>query len=714
MSLLDSSLLCEFLTECQLPETIEIVDGYDSNESVEMSWSSGETVYLHAMKDVPQVLALDRKGNRFCIPLNYPEKVFEGIPNRCSDRYENVGELIVDFPKYVRSLQNLPQSGVKAGDILCLLETSSKVAGCADLKCKVVGKACPITLSRDQVGPFETLEDIKPVTMRDITDKHLLPTQVRVRVGATRFDNQTNINKVILDGLFTIQEIVQEKVLIVYTLYEKDLRVVKVPIDLEIRVRRRASKLDTKLFTEICRRIDGDVNIESTITTGSRDASWSFEISDQGTEQVIETAQPDDLYQEIAPRLPPRSSSKKAHSNKYTKSNNPPVNEKRYVPPPELKPRRKAESLVVVKENGKPGLAPPVAKKPSFEKRNSCRSQLITASDCPTKTTSGNDVESHTERRKRAEVQSHCNGPEKAGDNTEHSGGTQSVSLVSPKAANKHQATAFPKGGTNSVSTTLCKPKPNANRQKPAKEESPNSHHPVPPMHDSSVSEKCRESEGNLTKLTLKNIKSQTISKRPEVSNNSSRNSLAQEHRVFIGDTLDVSPGKAEPARKAVDPVAARESVKAQSLPLGKPTPDVTNRKSVEEEQSLSSLHTGPPLENPSTRFEKTDSKEIAPKDTSHDVELHKGTVKLEGDAGTVHHQRAKDLLEGISVSDVCTWLTKLGLNEYVDRFEEESIDGDLLLELNAEMMLHLGILNPIHRKKLEMFISTGWTPKKS
>lgn len=715
MSLLDSSLLCEFLRECQLPETIEIVEGYDSNESAEMSWSSGETVYLHAMKDVTQVLALDRKGNRFCIPLNYPEKIFEGIPNRCSDRYENVGELIVEFPKYVRSLQNIPHSGVKVGDILCPLETSSKVAGCAELKCKVVGNARPVTLSEDQLGPFETLEDIEPITMRDITDKHLLPTRVRVRAGGRRFCNQTNISKVMLEGLFTIQEIAQEKVLIVYTLYEKDLRVVKVPIDLEIRVKRKTSKLDPKMFTEICRRIDEEVNIESTITTGNRAASWFFDISD--TEQDLEAAQPDDFYEEIVPRLPPRSPSNKPtgpNSNQYTRSNKPPDNEIRYVPPSQLKPRRKPDSLVVVKETGKSG-PPPVAKKPSMDKRNSCHSQMVTDSDCPTNTNSRNDVKSHTERR-RAEAQSHCNRPEKAGDNTRHSGGSQSVSPVTPKAANKHQASVFPKGSTKPVSPTLCKPKPNDNTQNPPKEKSPNSHHPIPPMHDSIVSEKCRESEENPTKLTSKNIKPNTISKRPEVNNNCSTLGLAQLDRVFIGDTLDVSPTKAKPAREPVDPIAARESVKALSLPLGKPTPDVTIRKPLEKEETLSSLDTctGSPLENPSSRFKKSDSEEIATKVTSHNIESHKRTVKLGGDAGMVQGQAAKELLGGISVSEVCTWLTKLGLTEHVDRFENESIDGDLLLELDAEMMLHLGISNPLQRKKLELFIRKGWTPKKS
>lgn len=683
MSLLDCSLLCEFLTECQLPETIEIVEGYDSNESAEMSWSSGETVYLHAIKDVPQVLALDRKGNRLCIPLNYPEKIFEGVPNRCSDRYDNVGELIVDFPKYVRSLQNIPQSGVKGGDILCLLEISSKAAGCVELKCKVVGKACPTTLSADQVGPFETLEDIKPTTLREITEKHLLPTRVRVHAGATRFYNQTNINKVMLEGLLTIQEIAQEKVLIVYTLYEKDLRVVKVPIDLEIRVRRKTSKLDPKLFTEICRRIDEKVNIESTITTTNRDASWYFDISD--TEQDIDIAQPDDFYEEIVPHLPPRSPSKKPtgpNSNQYKKSNKPPDIETRYVPPSELKARTKPESLAVAKENGRP---PPVAKKPSINKRNS------SATDCPTKTTSPNVVDSHAER-KVAEAQSHCNRSEKPTHNTEHSVGTPPVSPVSRQAAT-HQASAFPKRSTNPVSPTLCKPKPNVTRQKPPNEESPISHHPIPPMQDSRVSEKCRESEENPTKLTLKNIKSHTISKGPDVNKSCS------------AETQDSSPRKVKP----VDPVVARESVRAPSPPLGKPTTDVTRRKSVEKEQSLNLLHTGPPLENPSSRSKTTDSKEIETKVTLHNVETHKRT----DDTEMIPIQAAKEHLEGISVSHVCAKLTELGLGEYVGRFEQESIDGDLLLELDAEMMLYLGISNPLHRKKLELFIRTGWTPKK-
>lgn len=66
-SLLDSPFLCEFLADCDLPASIQIADGYDLNESEEQSWCQGEIVNLHAMKEIPQVLALDRKGNRFAV-----------------------------------------------------------------------------------------------------------------------------------------------------------------------------------------------------------------------------------------------------------------------------------------------------------------------------------------------------------------------------------------------------------------------------------------------------------------------------------------------------------------------------------------------------------------------------------------------------------------------------------------------------------------------
>lgn len=65
-----------------------------------------------------------------------------------------------------------------------------------------------------------------------------------------------------------------------YILYEKDLWVVKVLIDLEIRVRRKVFKFDLRLFIEICWWIDEGVNIDLMIIIGSWEVFWFFDILD--------------------------------------------------------------------------------------------------------------------------------------------------------------------------------------------------------------------------------------------------------------------------------------------------------------------------------------------------------------------------------------------------------------------------------------------------
>lgn len=298
----ESFLLYEFLKGCNFPETIRIVEGY-LHESEEKSWSEGQIVSLHTIKDLPQIIARDENGNHFTIPLNYPEKIFEAIPHRCSDKYETVEELMVDFPKYVRSLRDIPHSGIKVGDVLCL-EASHDATGCMEHKCKVAGTFRSITLYNDQVGPFESLEDVNPTTMQDIVEQHSLPTRVRVRTDATEAFNEANTRpRVIFKGLFTIEEKVHENVFIASTLFGKDLRVLKIPIDLEIRVRREDSKIDPNLMSEICRLIDAEVNLETAITTGnSGEVSWFFNVERDVQNTTNE-------YVALRPPLPPRPSS---------------------------------------------------------------------------------------------------------------------------------------------------------------------------------------------------------------------------------------------------------------------------------------------------------------------------------------------------------------------------------------------------------------------
>ncbi|KAJ7360452.1 hypothetical protein OS493_015553 [Desmophyllum pertusum] len=606
-SQVDSSLLlCDFLTECHLPQTIEIVEGYDSDESVERSWSQGEIVNLHAMKDLAQVIARDASGNHFTIPLNYPKKIFECIPNRCRDKYETVEELIVDFPKYVRSLRDLPQSGVKVGDILSLLETSTNTAGSMELKCRIgVGKTRSITLSGDQIGLFETLEDANPTTMRDITDRHLLPTRVRVRAG-TQDVNYANTNKrVMFEGLFVIEEKVQEKVLIAYTLNGNNLKVVTLPIHMEIIVKKEISKIDPTLLSKISGLIDNEVNIESTITSELEDASWIFNI-----EQHIEEQQTDDIYEEILPPVPPRSPTKPkgSDSNQYRALNNP-EGDTRYAPLPKPKPQsRKPTSPETQTESEKP-FHPRVAKKPNAIKQS---------------------LEGETQ--------------------------------------------------------------------------SPSSHPSMLPLE--TINDlKERISGKSPANTSSKNIKSQVAPKTPDATSNHNRPEVAGVNAKSVSHPKPRPPRK--PVAKPVPP--APPELKPNEIKL---------KSSSEQEQPSHSRHSIPPLLDPSG-VKKCQSEESPTTSTSQNIDSHIESESPEAatncnrpeEAGVVQNQ-AQERLKDMSVSDVSKWLTKLGLSEYVERFTEEWIDGNMLLELDTEMMQDLGISSSLHRKKLTMFIQKGWIPK--
>ena len=747
-SLLDSPFLCEFLADCDLPATVQITEGYDSNESEEQSWCQGEIVNMHAMKDIPQVLALDRKGNRFRIPLNYTEKIFESIPNRCSDEYGTVEQLIVDFPKYVRSLGNITQSGVKVGDILCLQETSVNAAGCTELKCKVARTSRSITLTGDQVGPFETLEDVDPTTIRDITDRHLLPTRMRVR-GEILVFNETNGNeKVIFKGLFTLKEIVKEKVLIVSTLTGKDLRVVKLPIDLEIRVKREDLKLDPKLFAEICQLIDREVNIESTIMSGNGEASWMFDIG-YIERRDIEAQQADDVYEELAPLVPPRSPSNLKESNsKQNTIVNTADSETRYAPSPKPKSPRSSESLASSKDHkgiGKPA-PPPVSKKPNVQKHNKPFANT-------TNITSQN-IDSFNET-KRSDVTSHHNRPDEAEERPGCIGDTQPVSPSKPKPASKPKKPGVAKGSPKPVPLELSKSKLNTISPKSREGKQPSSSNPCIALQDSS-SLKTHESEGSPTKpVGAQNIESHTKSKLPIVKYNRSRSDETEENYEYISNIQPISSQKANPATNPVSSAVPLPIVKDNrsrpdeteedyeyisniqpvspqkanpetnpvrlAVPLGNLTPNVIKQKPVEEPLPRSQRSASPLQNSSSSKCESKDSpteltlqnpKLIREAEMSAKRTNGKRRDNAEDDAGKAP-SKAKELLKDISVSEVSGWLTKLGLSEYVDRFVEESIDGNFLLELDTEMMQYLGISNPLHKKKLMMFIQKGWTPKK-
>ena len=68
--------------------------------------------------------------------------------------------------------------------------------------------------------------------------------------------------------------------------------------------------------------------------------------------------------------------------------------------------------------------------------------------------------------------------------------------------------------------------------------------------------------------------------------------------------------------------------------------------------------------------------------------------------------------VRGMSVEDICSHLDVLKLSQYKIAFREYEIDGDLLLDLTTDDLVHDLGFNNIQAKKLQKCITQGWLPK--
>lgn len=235
----DGLPLLDFAIDCQLPQTVQIVEGYESLESEELSWSQGEIINLHILQEQTLVIAQDEKCNDFAIPLTYPGRIFDIIP-------KNRDKVSSTVPR-------------------CTKKTKLK-------------------------------------TLREIIDgPQRLPVSVLVPRGEVEALNGNNKTpSVKLEGLFHLREAMKQKIFLVSSLIGSQLRVLKLPMDVEISIRPERTKLSQAMFSHISKIIEKEVKIESTIICGSKgDVSWFFDL-------YGETAIDDDIYAEILPPVPPR------------------------------------------------------------------------------------------------------------------------------------------------------------------------------------------------------------------------------------------------------------------------------------------------------------------------------------------------------------------------------------------------------------------------
>ena len=78
-------------------------------------------------------------------------------------------------------------------------------------------------------------------------------------------------------------------------------------------------------------------------------------------------------------------------------------------------------------------------------------------------------------------------------------------------------------------------------------------------------------------------------------------------------------------------------------------------------------------------------------------------------DKNAIYEARYPQDLSGLSVADVSRLLRYLGLKDYVEKFENELIDGTMLTTLDRESLQSLNV-QQFHCNKLLRFIG-GWRP---
>ena len=67
--------------------------------------------------------------------------------------------------------------------------------------------------------------------------------------------------------------------------------------------------------------------------------------------------------------------------------------------------------------------------------------------------------------------------------------------------------------------------------------------------------------------------------------------------------------------------------------------------------------------------------------------------------------------LNSLNVDEVAQCLEALNMQQYVERFKSEQVDGEILMALNERVLATSLGMEELHRLKLTKFVN-GWRPK--
>ena len=674
-----SCSLKTFVGTYPLPQLVQVENGFYSEDEAN-TLSAGQILTLHCTKLTDQVLAIAAADKPYFIPVNFPCKV-QILPTICEDRYYSVKDIVdASCIKFIRVVHNGPPWGIRAGDILKLKKTV-QVNRQTFIECEFNDKTRGLVrLPLEFKAAFEPLDRSEEYHFQEVLNSFKLPVRVKFTSSDTTIQdvNGNQIDLLSLDSVL-LQAVQEESKIIATSRDDNVVSVLMIPTDLNVSLRPALGTLTgDKTYVRFCRDIHDGADLKKVDLSlarvsrlpGDLDVTMLYDyvemkpivpprytVSPQ-PESSIDCSNSSE-YEEVLPPRPPKSP-------KWTSS-----------PPAQQQFDAVSKGFNENAPNWEDNQGPPIPPRTASLQQSNLKT-----------------VESDTDDNDDG-IEFCENSPNFVDGQTPIPPDRTEVKLKTADNSTLENATALPK-------YLLC-PSPGARD----------------PGNEIVEKDDGMESCENLPNCVGDHI---LIHARKEANLNREANGADDkdddyDHDWYLDSDAwgydydsDYSyPDLPDPNRK-----------KDSNAPQG--SPELGKRHSLRERISGLFSRAIPKspraAESPSVPSQVICSINISDKHPIETSTCNTASTSLSTSLSKPSDRRISKLnfpddLSCLSVPEVGECLRKLNMENYVDTFESNQIDGQLFLTLDEELLSSLGVNDAFGQKKLTMFIH-GWRPKTS
>ena len=295
----ENSCTLKSFVECYpLPQIVQVEDGIYSHDEAK-TLSAEQVLTLHCTKRTDKVLAKGASQKEYYIPVNCPCKV-KILPTFCEDMYYSVQDIVdATSVKFIRVVHDRPHLGIKVGDILKLKQTVEENHQ-KFIECKIYDKTQDIVrLPLEFKDAFEPLARPEEYHFQEVLHSFKLPVRVKFISSETKIQDVNNeVDLLSLDSVL-LKSVQEESTIIATSRADNTVTVLILPIDLDVSVRPALGAIKgDKTYARFCRDIHDGADLEKVDLSLAN----SLKLSREPDVDVLYD------YDELRPPVPPRCS----------------------------------------------------------------------------------------------------------------------------------------------------------------------------------------------------------------------------------------------------------------------------------------------------------------------------------------------------------------------------------------------------------------------